>query len=175
MTIATNTADIIPTNWSDRLAVINEFKLSNAAIAELFHTTDADLALARGLVQKSLLTITPLSAKDRARWAPFVSSIPNAAPTVPTQTTLTVAPSTTVKAPTTRKTPIPGAKRGRTGSKIINALNAIPSTPQPIETFIATYGISKTVLRQSKRFLDTAIKVSIKKDKATGVEMICRK
>lgn len=175
MTINLNTADIIPTNWKDKLAVINEFKLSNAAAVEIFHTTDTELATARGLVEKNLLTVPTLGAEERARWAPIVNSVAKAKPVVATQTTITVAPALVTKAPTTRKAPIPGAKRGRSGNKIITALNAIPSTPQPIDTFIATHGISKTVLRQSKRFLDTAIKVSIKKDKATGIEMICRK
>jgi hypothetical protein len=175
MTIATNTADIIPTNWKDKLAVINEFKLSNAAAVEVFHTTDSELATARGLVEKGLLTITPLGADERAKWAPIVGNIAKAKPMIATQTTINVAPALVTKAPTTKKAPIPGAKRGRTGNKIITALNAIPSTPQPIDAFIAAHGISKTVLRQSKRFLDSAIKVSIKKDKVTGVEMICRK
>ncbi len=172
--INTNTADMIPTNWKDKLSVINEFKLSNAAAVEVFHTTETELATARNLVEKGLMTIPALGATERAKWEPIVAKARSAKPITATQTTITVAPATT-KVATPRKAPVPGAKRGRSGNKIITALNAIPSTPQPIDAFIAAHGISKTVLRQSKRFLDTPIKVSIKKDKATGVEMICRK
>ena len=173
MTTTNNTTAMIPTSWRDKLAVINEFKLSNAAAIQLFHTTETELTTARGLVEKGMLTIPTLGAEGRARWAPLVGTAATA--TVAVQTAIVVAPSTTVKPAPARKAPIPGAKRGRTGNKIITALNAIPTTPQPIDAFIAAHGISKTVLRQSKRFLDSAIKVSIKKDKATGVEMICRK
>lgn len=175
MSIDTTTASLIPTNWRDKLAVINEFKLSNAAAIEMFHTTETEIATARSLVDKGLLTVPAMHADERAKWEPIVTALPNARQKMSTQTSIAIAPTTTVKAPTVRKAPIPGAKRGRTGNKIITALNAIPSTPQPIDQFIAAHGISKTVLRQSKRFLDTAIKVSIKKDKATGIEMICRK
>lgn len=172
MTVPANNNSMIPTNWRDKLAVINEFKLSNAAAVQLFGTTEAELVTARGLVEKGMLSIPVLDAAQRARWVPIVGTA--AIVKAPVQTTITVAPNTTAK-PTTRKMPVPGAKRGRSGNKIITALNAIPTTPQPIDAFIAAHGISKTVLRQSKRFLDSAIKVSIKKDKATGIEMICRK
>jgi hypothetical protein len=83
----------------------------------------------------------------------------------------TIASSST----TTAKTTSPSAnKRGRTGNKIVTALNAIPTTPVPIEAFLAEHKVSKTVLRQSKRFLPVPIKISIRADKATGVEMISR-
>lgn len=173
-TINPNTANITPTNWRDKLSVINEFKLSNAAAVQVFNTTETEIQTARGLVEKGLMTIPALHADERAKWEPIVATARTASPVAASQTVITIAP-TTVKAATPRKTPVPGAKRGRTGNKIITALNAIPTTPQPIEAFIAAHGISKTVLRQSKRFLDSSIKVSIKKDKATGIEMICRK
>jgi len=163
------TAATIPTNWRDKLAVINEFQLSNATAISMFHTTATELETARGLVERGLLIIPALTVDERAKWAPIVSTTDSARAS--TQTTITVAPKT----PQQRKQPTPGAKRGRVGNKIITALNAIPVTPQPIDQFIQAHGISKTVLRQSKRFLDTPIKVSIKRDKATGVEMISRK
>ena len=173
-TINVNTANITPTNWRDKLSVINEFKLSNAAAVQVFNTTESEIQTARGLVEKGLMTIPALHADERAKWEPIVATARSAKPIVASQTTITIAPAI-AKAATPRKPSVPGAKRGRTGNKIITALNAIPTTPQPIDAFIAAHGISKTVLRQSKRFLDSAIKVSIKKDKATGVEMICRK
>lgn len=173
-TINANTASITPTNWRDKLSVINEFKLSNAAAVQVFNTTESEIQTARGLVEKGLLSIPALHADERAKWEPIVATAHSIKPFVSSQTTITIAP-TTAKVATPRKAAIPGAKRGRTGNKIITALNAIPTTPQPIDAFIAAHGISKTVLRQSKRFLDSSIKVSIKKDKATGVEMICRK
>lgn len=174
MTINTNTAALIPSSWRDKLAVINEFQLSNAAASTVFGTTGAELQTARGLVEKGLLTIPALAAEDKAKWAPIVSSVANTKPVV--QTTITVAPTVVKPVPTSKPvTASPTAKRGCAGNKIITALNAIPTTPQSIDEFVAAHGISKTVLRQSKRFLDTPIKVSIKRDKTTGVEMICRK
>lgn len=173
-TINANTASITPTNWRDKLSVINEFKLSNAAAVQVFNTTESEIQTARGLVEKGLMTIPALHADERAKWEPIVATAHSTKPFVASQTAITIAP-TIAKVVTPRKAAIPGAKRGRTGNKIITALNAIPTTPQPIDAFIAAHGISKTVLRQSKRFLDSSIKVSIKKDKATGIEMICRK
>ena len=44
-------------------------------------------------------------------------------------------------------------KRGRKGSKIHEALLAVPTTPMPIGEFIEQHGVSLAVLRQSKRFV----------------------
>lgn len=170
----------IPTSWRDRLAVINEFQLSNASATTLFNTTDTELETARSLVSKGLLTVPALSVESKQTWQSAIASVSSIAP-VPTSKVIVsartaVEPVVIVSAPKIKRPqPTPGGKRGRIGNKIITALNAIPSTPQSIDAFVTTYGISKTVLRQSKRFLDSPIKVSIKKDKVTGVEMICRK
>ena len=167
------TPEMIPSNWFDKLTVINEFKLSNAAALKLFAATDAELQVARRLVDRGIWKIIPMTADARAKWVPIVGGTDN--PPQVIQSTIAVSVPAAPKTIATRKPVIEGAKRGRSGTKIISALNAIPTTPQSIDAFVAAYGISKTVLRQSKRFLDTPIKVSIKRDKVTGIEMICRK
>jgi len=100
--VQTNTADITPTNWRDKLAVINEFKLSNAAAIQVFNTTEAEIQTARGLVEKGLLSIPSLHADERAKWEPIVATARTAKPIVATQTTITIAPAV-AKVATPRK------------------------------------------------------------------------
>lgn len=172
MSISTNTAAMIPTGWRDKLAVINEFKLSNAQAVSMFNTTEKELETARSLVSRGVIQVPALDEAQKTQWSSLVQSAP--APT--TKVTVIAAPTPrTASAATQPVKNTTGAKRGRVGNKIINALNAVPTTPQPIDAFITQYGVSKTVLRQSKRFLDTPLKISIKRDKTTGIEMICRK
>ena len=67
-------------------------------------------------------------------------------------------------------------KRGRKGTKIINAFQNVPSTPVNALDYANKHGISLVSLQQSKRFDTTGIpgKVHVKKDKSTGTLMVWR-
>ena len=79
--------------------------------------------------------------------------------------------------PMTASKPIKSPKkRGRQGSNVINAFQAVPTTPTPVEAFSAQYNVSIHCLRQAKRFDQTGLNgaVRVKKDKETGMLMIWR-
>jgi hypothetical protein len=169
----------IPDSWQERLAVINEFQVPNDVAVKMFNTSERELQTARGLVEKGMMKVGQLTDDQRAAFAPLFSA-PSATATVVStvQVISGTAPATkkekrtaVAKQPTAPKTP---GRRGRIGSKISTALSSVPTSPMPVDQFLQQYGVSKTILRQSKRFLETPIKVSIKRDKTTGVEMICR-
>lgn len=85
-------------------------------------------------------------------------------------------------APTTTHTNPAAKKRGRKGSKIQQALLAVPKSPVNINSFMTQHGVSLAVLRQSKRFvagLDPAVQerigtVHVKQDKSTKTLTIWR-
>jgi hypothetical protein len=163
----------LPQSWQERLAIINEFKIPNSTAISLFATTEKELQTARGLVEKGMLKVPQLTADQRSQWQPHIPSAESSTTSAPIVNT--TIQSTPMHVQVKAKPQVPsGAKRGRQGTKIVVALSAIPTTPQPVDTFVKQYGVSKTILRQSKRFLDEPIKVSIKRDKSTGIEMICR-
>ncbi len=160
----------IPQSWQDRLAIINEFKLSNSAAVRIFNTTERELVLARGLVQKGALRVASLTPQMKSVWASYVAGND---PVVQT-TSVTVIPSST---PSNRPTPAAAVvqqPKMRRGTRIQEAFSSLTTTPVPVEAFVQKYGVSKTVLRQSKRFLTEPIKVSIKRDKVTKQEVIFR-
>jgi hypothetical protein len=66
-------------------------------------------------------------------------------------------------------------KRGRKGTKIVEAFQAIPAKPTPAERFAAEHNVSVAVLRQSKRFdSEGSAPVHVKRDKDSGLLMIWR-
>ena len=160
----------IPQSWQDRLAIINEFKMSNVDAIKLFVTTERELAVARGLVEKGLMKVPTLNEDAKQAWSKVVN--PTTAVQQPIVSTYDSSQPTT--ASSTIQTTKPTKHRGRQGTKIVAAFSNLTSTPEPVDVFVKKYGVSKTILRQSKRFLDSPIKVSIKRDKATKQEMICR-
>ena len=159
----------IPQSWQERLAIINEFHLSNDQAVEVFSTTEKELAIARGLVEKGILTIVQLPDNVKDAWA---QSFGKPAAVAPIQHLPTTTAESADAAP--EQTPTKGTKRGRSTNKIATAFAALSTTPVPLEAFLAEHGVSKTILRQSKRFMETPIKVSIKKDKTSGIELISR-
>jgi len=179
------TTPTLPKSWAERLAIINEFKVPNERAVELFGTSERELQTARRMVQNGVMVIGSLSTEDRAKWAPVFASDSQPATTVVTpiisnpvaQTAPTVIQSTnTIATPTVSATTTAKPRsRGRQGSKIATAFQNLTSTPVPLDVFTKQYGISQTVLRQSRRFLDEPITVSIKRDPVTKQVMVCRK
>lgn len=159
----------LPHSWQDRLALINEFKMSNADVVATFNTTEKELEIARGLVQKGLIQVPQLTEGLRQQWLMHSNSVDRASVVSPEPS----APKI-IKVKTQSTTSAPEKHRGRQTTKIMSAFSKLSTTPVPVELFLKQTGVSKTILRQSKRFLDTPIKVSIKRDKITKQEMICR-
>ena len=152
-------------SWSDRLALIEHFKPSDEVICTTFNVTPKELKVMRGL--QTVGTVVPTANLNIAAYAdifdaePVVISIPEPTPTVIT------APQTA-----TRKT----KKRGRKGSNITTAFEAITTTPVPVETFLAEFKVSLPVIRQSARFDPTPElgKVRVKQNKETKILMVWR-
>lgn len=190
----------IPNSWQDRLAIINEFHLSNEQAIAMFNTNERELVVARGMVERGVLKIPPLSTTARGTWMPLVLQtivtpviiVTNLADIhlAPADTNsdnddsveLTVGNKSAQVAATTKpvkKIRTPNqidatSRRGRPSNKIEIALNALTTTPVPADEFVARYGVSKNVLRQSKRFVEVPIRVSIRHNRETNLEMICR-
>lgn len=159
----------IPQSWQDRLAIINEFKMSNTDAVVLFATTERELAVARGLVEKGLMKVPTLNEETKQSW----SSVMGTSTSQPIASSVQSAPQPSAVVSTVQSAK-PTKHRGRQGTKIVAAFSNLTSTPEPVDVFVKKHGVSKTILRQSKRFLDSPIKVSIKRDKNTKQEMICR-
>lgn len=139
--------------WNTRLAVITEFRLPNDIAATVFDTTVSEIQTARRFVEEGLITVPTLSVTEREKYAHL---------------------SSTISTPSTGKPTQPQSSGNRGTSKIVQALNSVTTTPQPIDGILSRYGVSKAVLRQGKRFLGQPVKISIKRDPSTGVEMISR-
>lgn len=139
--------------WNTRLAVITEFRLPNDVAATVFDTTVSEIQTARKFVEEGLITVPTLSVAEREKYAHLVPTTPSHTIGKPVQTT---------------------GESVRRGSKIVQALNSVTTTPQPIDGILSRYGVSKAVLRQGKRFLGQPVKISIRRDPSTGVEMISR-
>lgn len=122
-------------DWSDRLALMDHYKMSPAQAVELFDVTEAEVEQALEEAKTGSIEVT--TQIDVSRYAPLF------------------APKTATRVP---------KKRGRKGTKIAQAFQAITDTPVPVEDFLADHGISLAVLRQHKRFDKTDLpKVIVKK------------
>jgi hypothetical protein len=156
------------TTWQERLSIAKHFNMTDPQILSTFGATPIELTTANSLVAKGIIKVQPLSEVDQLVWATKLTQ--TAKPTEIIASTSLAAPQSTIASSNAK----PQAKRGRTGNKIVNALNSVPTIPTPVDSFLAEHKISKTILRQSKRFLPVPIKISIRVDKTTGVEMISR-
>lgn len=167
-------------SWSDRFALIEALKPSDAQVCATFGLTTDELATARKLRDAGAFRPTPNF--DVTNYANvFTTGSAPAATSTPTATKGKSGGTTTFTKPesATKKAKVP-QKRGRKGDKIATALAAVPTTRTPINTFMQQYGVSLAVLRQSKRFLaklDPAVatkigKINVRLDKATKELMI---
>lgn len=164
-----NTKYSTPTlSWGERFALIDAFKPADEVVCATFNVTGDELATARELLQAGTFRVS--ASLDTEKYT-GIFNIDATALAVTPQTTATVVrqPTTATKAVKQPK------KRGRKGSRIVDALAAVTETPIPVDEFIKTHGVSLAVLRQSKRF-DTSGQgtVCVKKDKTTKVLSIWR-
>lgn len=193
-------------SWNDRFALIDHFTPNDDTICQVFNLTKDELDTARSL--RSSGTFQPTTGMDVAKYTgifsasvagavaptqptkPAAVKVPTAKPTTAPAAKPTTKPTTTKTAPATvhakpetasKKAKEP-QKRGRKGDKIAKALQAVPTSKVPVESFIKEHGISLAVLRQSKRFiaaLDPATqqaigKVNVRQDSASKQLMIWR-
>lgn len=138
--------------WNTRLAVITEFRLPNDVAATVFNTTVSEIQTARRFVEEGIIKLPTLSPSEQDHYSNLLRNVPHS----------------------TGSALGPFHKPQNSTSKVVQALNSVTTTPQPIDGIISRYGVSKAVLRQGKRFLGQPVKISIRRDPATGVEMISR-
>lgn len=141
-------------SWADRFALIDHYAPTDASICSAFNLSQAELDTARTLRLQGTFVANP--HLDTAKYStmfsasaaqPVVAPVVAITPKVSTATVHTARPESATKQP---KVP---QKRGRKGSKITNALHAIPTVPTPVDAFIEQHGVSLAVLRQAKRFV----------------------
>lgn len=178
-------------SWGDRFAVIDHFTPADSQVCTAFGVTQDELDTARTLRAAGTFIATP--NMDVSKYSNvFVSSdLPSTQPTkgtvhmnttkTPSATTHTM-PDTLAKPETASKPVKQPQKRGRKGDKILKALQSVPTTQMPVDTFIQQFGVSLAVLRQAKRFVagldpvqaQTIGKINVRQDKATKKLMIWR-
>lgn len=166
----------LPTSWQDRLAIIEAFNINIDKAAELFNVPTREIQVACDLAKQQIIKIKPLSEIDKARWGTTITKVPVSS-TPPLHMPAEPIPEAVAKVGIPVELsrgvqPRPSALVHT--NKVAVALAGLTTEPVPLESFLTEFSVSKTVLRQSKRFVDIPIKVSIKKDPQTGIEMICR-
>lgn len=182
-------------SWNDRFALIDYFLPSDPQICVAFGLTQDELDTARDLRTAGTFKNTPnfdalqhegvFNVKVPEVTTPpvIVAPVPPVSITAPA-VQVRPQPAMTVHSKpesATRRVKEP-QKRGRKGDKITKALQAVPSSPMPVDKFIAEHGVSLAVLRQAKRFIegmDTQTaqsigRVNVRQDKATRQLMIWR-
>ncbi len=154
--------DITTISWDDKFSLLDRFNPSDEVACAAFDVTLEELNTARRLRAAGTLTSNPdLQTNEFAEHfivnqndsKPVVWPIP-IAPNNPTLTdaTFLVKPAETATKKIVIKAP---QKRGRKGDKITKALMQVTNTPQSVDEFTKTHGVSVAVLRQAKRFIAT--------------------
>lgn len=179
-------------SWNDRFALIDYFLPSDAQACVAFGLTQDELDTARDL--RSAGTFKSSSDVDFGQFEGIFNVV---VPEVQAPPPVMVRPVIAKPAPVARPQPTTSVhtkpetatrrvkepqKRGRKGDKITKALQAVPTAPMSVDTFIAEHGVSLAVLRQSKRFIEgmdaataKAIgRVNVRQDKNTRQLMIWR-
>lgn len=150
--------------WPERLAIMDHYELDDDTAATAFGVTQDEVSTAKELKDAGTIILA-----DGIDFSLYRDDL-----TIKTPKAIEKAKST---APVTATKPAKESKkRGRKGSKIVNAFKAVPSTPVTVSAFTAEHQVSVPVLRQWKRFDKTGLKgqVRVKKDKASGELMIWR-
>ena len=161
--------------WGERLAIIDNFDLSDDQAVSRMGITIEELETARGMANSGVFT-TP---KD-INFGQYVTELAGTVrPTPKTEDvpTSTVMPTVLPAPPVTATKPIKQPKkRGRKGSKIVDAFAAIPVEPTNADEFAQQHNVSMAVLKQSKRFDKTGLggNVRVKKDRQAGIMMVWR-
>lgn len=159
-------------SWSDRIALMNHFKPSDDQACAAFGMTMGELNAARQMQSAGMFS-TKVNI-DLEKYPSFFD--------VATAIAATTADMLKAKPETATKRIKPPQKRGRKGTKIEEALRAVPTTRVLVEQFAEEHGISLAVLRQSKRFMSKLDPsqakeigtINVRKDKTTKALMIWR-
>lgn len=166
-----------PMPWSERFALIEHFKPTDEQVCNAFGLSQDELDTARALLDAgTLLVKRGMDLSNVENIFTAVESevgIAQRAATAATRYAMPETASRPVRAP---------AKRGRKGTKITDALLAVPLVSIPVDDFVAQHGVSIAVLRQSRRFaagLPDDVRqsfgtVHVRQDKATKRLMIWR-
>lgn len=164
-------------SWSDRFAVIDHFKPSDAQILTTFGLTQDELDTARlmrdagtfeanptldvikfqhvfvaNAMQTPVAPISSVSVNQPLSHVGTTITVPTVA--LPKTSTKQGSATSYVKPETATKKVKAPQKRGRKGDKIVTALQAVPTERVSVEEFCKQHGVSLAVLRQSKRFLE---------------------
>lgn len=161
-------------SWNDRLALIAHFKPADEAICKTFNLTPDELATARNLHENGQFTIN--AQLDVSKYGNIFAAPTTKVLSAKSSATTHTKPETATK---TLKSP---QKRGRKGSKIYQAFQAVTTTPVSVDLFIKQHNVSLAVLRQSKRFiakLDSSAvhkigTINVRQDKKSKQLMIWR-
>lgn len=164
-------------NWPERFALIKHYSPSDEQVCQAFGLSQDELDTARQLQQAGTFGIS--SNVDVAQYANVFSG---AQVTNGTASVKAKGAASFSRPETASKKVKVAQKRGRKGDKIARALQAVPMTQVPIDSFIAQHGVSLAVLRQAKRFMEkmppdqvAAIgTVKVRQDKATKKLVIWR-
>lgn len=167
-------------SWNDRFALIDAYKPSDLAICAAFKLSPAELRTAVSL--RNAGTFAPNKNLDVSKYTNVFQMDEDVTLGEETVKTITATVHSFPESATKRTiTKIP-QKRGRKGSKITDALLAVPTSPVSVETFTKEHDVSVAVLRQAKRFIeklspDQVAKIGnvvVKQDKNTKTLMIWR-
>lgn len=194
-------------SWNERFALIDRYSPTDEQVCAVFGLSADELATARDLRAAGTFSSSPnfdatpyaevftsvvvpaTTITTRVGTAPTSVAVPTATPkadvekiNIPTTAPKATAATTHARPETASRRVKEPQKRGRKGDKITRALTAVPTTPVPVESFIAEHGVSLAVLRQSKRFIaamdaataSTIGKVNVRQDRATHQLMIWR-
>jgi hypothetical protein len=183
-------------SWNDRLALIDHYKPSDEQICSVFGLTQEELTVAREMRTNGTFTpstnldvasynkmfttesVKPIASLDTGITTtskPSVKKAPKVKTATKTATKTSGVTSTQKPQTATKKVPEP-KKRGRKGTKILDAFQAVPETPTPVDAFMQNYEVSLPVLRQASRFDKSGLtgRVRVKKDKDSKTLMIWR-
>lgn len=154
----------LPQSWVQRLAIINDLQLTNDEIVSLFQVSLRELTLARGLVEQGAWTIPPLSDAERENATAYITD------RVVRSVAKVIDDASVQRAPRIYSRRKPTSQ----GEHLREVFDQIPTNPIPLVGFMQKFGVSKSILRQSKRFARVPMKISIRKDPSTQEDTIQR-
>lgn len=156
-------------NWSERLSLIDHYQPTDDQICQVFGVTKDELDTARELRQVG--SLKPSEFIDVNEYGSLFDG------TADNTSVHSKGNNNEPRTMTATKHERPAKKRGRKGTKIAKAFEAVPTQMTPAEEFAEQYNISLAVLRQSKRFdpyNDELGPVRVKKDKDSNQLMVWR-
>lgn len=176
-------------SWADRFLLIDRHQPAPAQICATFGITLDEMTVARQLLQEGVLggeTSPDVSTYPVEFFTKASDPIAIEGPTSTASPDDIIVPMLELYTPTPPKVNEAGViirapqRRGKGGSKITEALLAVPTVPTPVETFARKMDVSVAVLRQSTRFIramtpdqqSRAGAVFVRKDPITRVLMI---